>query len=391
MRNLRGIIVAAVFAALTVLLRLLGDRFDVLLGMAYPFASKTYMELVGGWLGKFDVCVWQIALVLFCVAVAASIGLMILNRWNILRWLGWVLAPVSIVVFLFTLVWGLNYSNKPIHESMKLEVPDWSVSDLREATDYYLEQANRYSRLVERDENKDLILEDLDSLNETLSQSYDNLVWKYSIFAGARGPVKELGWSDLCSSLGCDGISIGLTGEAAVNMNQYGATIPFAMCHEVAHLLAFAREDEANFAGYLACEFSEDVTFRYSGYLKAFLYCADTLYAVDAAQWREVWDRATDRLRHDVEAMNQEYARWEGQTMERANQFYDSYLVLSGQDQGLEAYNDVTGLLVAWYMDQYRPRTEPEVPPFNPLDYNEVFPTEPPTEPEETTAPTAEP
>lgn len=385
MRNLRGIIIAAVFVALTILLRLLGDRFNVLMGMAYPFASKTYMEIVGTWVGKFDFCLWQIILVVFCVAVVASIGLMILNRWNFFRWLGWVLAPVSIVAFLFTLVWGLNYFNKPIHESMKLEVPDWSVTDLREATDYYLEQANQYSVSVHRDDNGDVILKDLDTLNEILSHSYDNLVWEYSVFAGPRGPVKALGWGNLCSSLGCDGVTIGLTGEAAVNMNQYTATVPFTMCHEVAHLLAFAREDEANFAGFLACEYSHDMTFRYSGYLKAFLYCADTLYEVDVAQWEEVWEKASQELRHDAQAMNAELARWEGKTMETAGQIYDTYLVTYGKTEGVETYSDVTGLLVAWYIDQYRPDTEPETEPFDPTDYEEVFPTEPP---QETTAPT---
>ncbi|MGM9641230.1 MAG: DUF3810 domain-containing protein [Faecousia sp.] len=382
MRNLRGIIVAAVFAGLTILVKLLGERFNVLLGMAYPFASKTYMELVGSWTGKFDVCVWQVILVVFCVAVIASIGLMILNRWNFLRWLGWVLAPMSVAYFLLTLVWGLNYSNKPIHESMKLEVSDWSVSDLREATDYYLDLANQYAKKVDRDGNGDLRLQDMDSLNETLAQSYDNLVWKYSVFAGSRGPVKALSWSDVCSSMGCDGVTVGLTGEAAVNTNQYSAVLPFTMCHEVAHLLAFAREDEANFAGYLACEFSADDTFRYSGYLKAFLYCADTLYEVDAGQWKEVWQEAGPELRHDVEAMNEEYARWKGKIQEHSSQLYNAYLTSNGQENGVESYSDVTGLLVAWYVDQYRPDTEPEEPPFNPLDYNEVFPTE------ETTAPT---
>lgn len=50
-------------------------------------------------------------------------------------------------------------------------------------------------------------------------------------------------------------------------MEEYAATIPFNMCHEVAHLLAIAVENEANFAGYLACEYSGDPVFQYSGYM----------------------------------------------------------------------------------------------------------------------------
>ena len=79
-----------------------------------------------------DFCVWQVILAVFLVAVVVSIGLMVLFRWNFFRWLGWVLAPVSIAYFLFTCLWGLNYYNRPIQESMKLKAGDYTVADLRD-------------------------------------------------------------------------------------------------------------------------------------------------------------------------------------------------------------------------------------------------------------------
>lgn len=51
MKNLRGIIVAAVFGALTVLLQQLAQRYSLLLDMAYPFASKTVQEVLSEWSG----------------------------------------------------------------------------------------------------------------------------------------------------------------------------------------------------------------------------------------------------------------------------------------------------------------------------------------------------
>ena len=49
MRNLRGIIVAGVFGVLTWLVQQLAQRYSLLLDMAYPFASTTVQELLGGW------------------------------------------------------------------------------------------------------------------------------------------------------------------------------------------------------------------------------------------------------------------------------------------------------------------------------------------------------
>lgn len=139
-----------------------------------------------------DFCVWQVILAVFLIAVVVSIGLMILFRWNFFRWLGWVLAPVSIAYFLFTCVWGLNYYNRPIQESMKLETGDYTVADLRDATEFYRQQADRLAGQMNRDENGDLILADLDTLNQSLETAFDNLVWDYSIFP-APGTGQGLG------------------------------------------------------------------------------------------------------------------------------------------------------------------------------------------------------
>ena len=192
MRNLRGIIVAGVFGVLTWLVQQLAQRYSLLLDMAYPFASKTVQELLGGWSAGVDFCVWQVILAVFLVAVVVSIGLMVLFRWNFFRWLGWVLAPVSIAYFLFTCLWGLNYYNRPIQESMKLKAGDYTVADLRDATQFYREQADRLAGQMKRDANGDMVLENLDTLNQSVKAGYDNLVWDYSIFAGSRGPVKAL-------------------------------------------------------------------------------------------------------------------------------------------------------------------------------------------------------
>ncbi len=251
---------------------------------------------------------------------------------------------MSIAYFLFTCVWGLNYYNRPIQESMKLETGDYTVADLRDATEFYRQQADRLAGQMNRDENGDLILADLDALNQSLETAFDNLVWDYSIFSGSRGPVKALGWDSLFSRFGAAGVTVGLTGEAAVNMDEYAATIPFNMCHEVAHLLAIAVEDEANFAGYLACEYSDDPVFQYSGYMMAYLYCSNELYKTDREAWQEIRSQAAPELLHDLNANNQVYEENQGAVRDTAQTVYDSYLQSNGQETGVESYNMVTGL-----------------------------------------------
>lgn len=90
------------------------------------------------------------------------------------------------------------------------------------------------------------------------------------------------------------------------------------MCHEIGHRMAFARENEANFAAFLACEASEDARFAYSGYYTAFLYCYNALRKVDAAAANEVWSGACDELRADCAAANSHYKKVEDQKVSRS-------------------------------------------------------------------------
>ena len=66
-------------------------------------------------------------------------------------------------------------------------------------------------------------------------------------FAAKNGAVESI----------FDGIGIGLgftfalTGEAAVNPQAPDVSLPFTMCHEMAHRMCIANERDANFAAYL--------------------------------------------------------------------------------------------------------------------------------------------
>jgi len=47
------------------------------------------------------------------------------------------------------------------------------------------------------------------------------------------------------SYLGIGGVYFPFTGEANVNISMPHTSIPFTACHEMAHQIGFAREDEA--------------------------------------------------------------------------------------------------------------------------------------------------
>ena len=152
---------------------------------------------------------------------------------------------------------------------------------------------------------------------------------------------------------GTTGIFIAFTGESSISSTTFTASVPFTMCHEIGHRMAFARENEANFAAFLACEASDDARFAYSGYYTAFLYCYNALRKVDAAAANEVWSGACGELRADCAAANSHYKKVEDQKVSQVtDKIYNSYLQTVGVESGRQSYGEVVDLLTAWYFSR---------------------------------------
>ena len=172
-------------------------------------------------------------------------------------------------------------------------------------------------------------------------------------FDGSTALVKTLLSSKWFGKTGTTGIFIAFTGESSISSTTFTASVPFTMCHEIGHRMAFARENEANFAAFLACEASDYARFTYSGYYTAFLYCYNALRKVDAAAANEVWSGACSELRADCAAANSHYKKVEDQKVSQVtDKIYNSYLQTVGVESGRQSYGEVVDLLTAWYFSQ---------------------------------------
>lgn len=378
MRNLRGYFTAAIFAGLTWLLTKLAERYSDLLYSFYPFMSRTAMDFLAELTAGFSGCFWQMVVLLFLALLAVSVGVMIFTRYNFFRWLGWVAAAVSIVLFLHMGVYGLNYYGNPLSDSLRMEVNKYTVSDLTEAAEYYQTEANLLAAQVPRS-GRDLAYDSFDELAETALDGYSALKMEYSVFGGAEVPVKPLSWTNLYQKMGITGVTIGLTGEACVNPEIFPATLPFTMCHEMAHRKTIVMENDANFAAFLACDANEDVQFRYSGYFMAYLYCRKALRTVDSSAAVKLQTKESELLKYDLDAYSAYLAQFEGKTQDKATAANDTYLKAVGQDEGVASYGRVSDLLVNWYLQNWDPNreVEEEEPLFDPYHPEQFQATEP--------------
>ena len=377
MKYWRGYLVAAIVGAFTWAICQFAQAHTLLVDMVWPYITRTYQTFMASWSADVTFCVWQVIAVLLLVLVLASIVLMIILKWNPIQWFGWVLAVASLLVFVHMGVYGLNGYAGTIADDIHLTETEYTLAELEEAAVYYRDKANELAVQVNRDSSGSVQFSDFEVLAEQASDGYQILVYEHScsIFAGSTEPVKELGWADMYTSMGITGVTVGITGEAAVNPQIPDTALPFTMCHEMAHRMSIVTERDANFSGFLACAYNPSVEFQYSAYFMAYRYCYSSLVNVGAtAAAGRVSSGASDLLQRDMNEYTQFFAsNRDEQATQTANKANDTLLRASGDTSGVASYGQVTDLLVSWYIQEIvLPTQQEEEKQFDPYDPNQV-------------------
>ena len=387
MKYIRGYIIAAALAALTWGLTEFAKAHTALVDMVYPYASRLIQDTLADWSAGISVCLWQAAAILLVVLLLASIIGMIIFKWNFFQWMGWVLSGVCLLWCLHTGIYGLNQYSSDLSQDIRLNttVPGDSLTPLINAATYFRDKANELSGQMERDENGNLKSAGFAHVAEQAGDGFHRLVYEkhLAVFGGVTTPVKELGWADMYTSMGISGVTMPITGEAAVNPNIPTVSLPFTICHEMAHRMCIAPERDANLAAFLASTANEDLLYQYSGYFMAFRYCYSSLASVSTSTAsnaaRRLYDGMTENMRRDMQG----YDLYCTQSIDRdaskfANSVNNAYIQASGDPSGVRSYGEVTDLLLCWYWQEvYLPEhagdIEEDEDAFDPFDKDYIF------------------
>lgn len=388
MKYWRGYLIAAILALGTWALTEFAAAHTTLADMVYPYASRLIQDFLADWTGGVSFLLWQVLAVALVVLGLSSVVLMIIFRWNFIQWLGWVLASVSLIWCLHTGLYGLNQYCSPLAQDIRLNVEeDITTTDLINATTYFRDKANELAIAVPRNPDGSLNAPSFKETAEAAADGFENLVYEqnFAVFAGETIPVKELGWAEMYTSMGIAGVTMPLTGEAAVNPNTPSVSLPFTICHEMAHRMCIAPERDANLAAYLACISNQDAIYQYSGYFMAFRYCYNALASLSTstaiAAANNLYTGMNEQLAGDIAAYRTYYENTVDEDASNfANSVNDQYIQSSGDESGTKSYGEVTDLLISWYLQEiYLPlHVEDEVENgFDPMDPEDVFATEP--------------
>ena len=263
---------------------------------------------------------------------------------------GFVLAfTVSLVFFLFQLFCAPNYNRRTFAQLHGLTVRPSSKEALFQLCKELAAETNALRERLPEDE-QGVMVSGFDSPYETAKYAqiyYDELGRQYPLLGGYTVRPKPVGISAGMSYGNITGIYNPFFFEANVNVDTDDDVIPASMMHELSHYKGFMREGEANFIAYLACHFSGNDEFDYSGSLLALQYSVNALYRSNPDEAGEILSSLSAGVQRDRQANRAYWSAFQTPVAETSRKINDLYLKSNSQAQGVQSYGEMVDLLLA--------------------------------------------
>jgi|SRR6185312_9065239 len=257
------------------------------------------------------------------------------------------LALIFIFIYIiFNLFWGINYNRKGIAYQLQLTELKYDTSDLKMLQNLLLQKVNASKVAVINSHESYPYKNDL---FRKAKSSYDDAAKKYPFLTYKNLSVKSSFYGWLGDYLGFTGYYDPFTGEAQVNTMVPNFLQPYITTHEMAHQLGYAKENEANFVGYLAAVNSRDSIFHYSAYFDLFLYANREVYYFDSISSKNAREKLNPFVKKDIEELRQFNLAHQSFIEPAITWMYGKFLKLNQQPQGMHTYNAVVGMLIAYY------------------------------------------
>ena len=355
------VLLTLVFLGAALLLQLAARKVP---GFGQWYAVTIYPLITGSlgrFMGIFPFSVTELGLYLLIVLFVVSL----VRSWRRpLKILGRLLFGASLLFFLFTVNCGINYYRQPFSSLSGLTIQPSSSQELYDLCSWLVEQIQDSVRQLEDQASEEngfsgqTSREPLPSYGKLLEYgrqgqlAMERLGEEFPVLAGFYPAPKPLLLSRILSVQQLCGVYSPFTVEANYNREMPLYNIPHTICHELSHLKGFMREDEANFIGYAACIHSEDLYFRYSGYLMGWVYAGNALAQADPEGFAALRSALPQAALTDLSYNNAYWDAFQGKVAEVSTRVNDTYLKLQDQQDGIQSYGRVVDLMLAYHRRQ---------------------------------------
>ena len=263
-----------------------------------------------------------------------------------------IISIVSIAYFLFHLLWAFNYYRMPLFEKMNIK-REYTEAELVVFTEKLITKTNAIQ--IQITKNKEVKVSNpysQDQIFEMTQKGYNNLGKQYDFFNYEIPSRKKSLFSLPLTYMGFGGYLNPFTNEAQVNDKIPIFGFPAVTTHEMAHQMGFASESECNFIGFLACVKNEDLYFKYSAYSNALRYCMSNIGMKNESQFEVLKKKINNGILANYKETDVFWNSYDTIIDKGFHAFYDQFLKMNQQKDGLESYSKFVDLLINYYSNR---------------------------------------
>jgi len=259
---------------------------------------------------------------------------------------------LSVLFFLFHVLWAFNYYRMPLFEKMNLSKA-YSESDLIQFTEKLIDKTNAVH--LSSTKNKLKRIQPTwtqQEVFEKVQNGYQNLSSEYPYFTYSYPSQKTSLFSKPLTYMGFSGYLNPFTNEMQVNSLLPKSSAPMVVCHEMAHQMGYASESECNFIGFLASTKNKDASIQYSGYATALRYCFALIAQKDEAKFVQLKRTLHPGIILDFRHNEHFWKSYDTFIEKGFHAFYDQYLKMNQQEEGMKSYSKFVDLMINYYRDK---------------------------------------
>jgi hypothetical protein len=258
-------------------------------------------------------------------------------------------ATVSVVYFMFHILWGLNYYRMPLHTSIGIE-NEYTTEELVTMTERFIKKANKMHRqLGYADSVKITLPFSQEEIFDRTKNGYDNIQEEFPMLTYAPVSLKKSGWSLGLTIMGYSGYLNPFSNEAQVNNLIKTYKFPVVSSHEVAHQIGYAAENEANFIATLTTVNNDDTYIQYSGYIFALRYLVNEVARRDINTYRELICTINPGILSSYKEMRDFWDSYANPIEDFSKYFYNGYLEANNVSGGIKSYSYMVALVINYF------------------------------------------
>ena len=253
---------------------------------------------------------------------------------------------IALVIYIwFNAFWGLNYNRLGIGHQLALQKQPYSLNELTALTLTLQQRLNFYAAQVDTTERINL---QGSALQKQTVAAYAAAQKPFFFLLYPNPTIKPSLFTGVGHYFGFTGYYNPFTGEAQIKTTIPSFLKPFVALHEVAHQLGYAKENEANFIAYLVGKNAGNSHFLYALYYEMYRYALREIGNRDVVLAQTFKQQLHPRVLADNEQLKAYLLSTKNKIEPLMTLFYDQFLKANRQQSGVQTYNEVVALLLAY-------------------------------------------